>query len=271
MWKWFFGSNLVKKADRLGTYASALAYCFVLSVVPFVVLSFAFASQFIGDVNSHAYQRTLEDVLPGEENVKDIAETLTNINNAYGHNALIKTIGLLFALYTSFNLMNQIVRTLLFIFDDSRRPYEWTLKVFIKTVSLLAVWTFLLLILTGCSIVGVLFHHSSHGMTEAWRVASDLVMVASLFVALFVTYYLVPSRRYPLRQVRDGALVACLGWIGCSLAFTQIFPPLLNLNLVVRALGSMVVVLFWAQACAWSVIAGAGWIVRFCPSSRSSR
>ena len=32
------------------------------------------------------------------------------------------TIGFILALYTSFNLMEQIIRTLLFIFDDPRRP-----------------------------------------------------------------------------------------------------------------------------------------------------
>jgi uncharacterized BrkB/YihY/UPF0761 family membrane protein len=29
------------------------------------------------------------------------------------------------------------------------------------------------------------------------------------------------------------------------------------------ALGSVVAILLWAQACAWSIIAGACWIVRF--------
>jgi membrane protein len=262
MWKWIFGANLAKKFDKFGTYASALAYCFVLSVVPFVVLSFAFASQFVGDLNIHAYQRTLEDVLPGES-AEDIANILVKIHDSYHHNAATKTIGLVFALYTSFNLMNQIVRTLLFIFDDARRSYEWTWGVFIKTAALLAIWTFLLLVLTGCSILGVIIHDLSRDLAGAWRVTSDLVMIISLFVAFFFTYYLVPSKRYRFNEVRDGALVASLGWISCSLVFSNVLPGLLSLNMVYRALGSVVIILFWAQACAWSVIAGACWVVRF--------
>jgi membrane protein len=263
MRKWIYGANLEKKAHGLGTYAAALAYCFVLSVVPFVVLSFAFVGQFVGDLNVHAYQRTLEDVLPGES-TSDVAAILAKIHDSYRHNATAQTIGLLFALYTSFNLMNQIVRTLLFIFDDPRRPYEWTWKVLVKTVSLLAIWTFLLLVLTGCSIVGVVLHHSSQTLVGAWRLTSDLVTVAALFCAFFTTYFLVPTKRFRLRQVRDGALVASLGWITCSLVFTSVLQNhLLNLNLVYRALGSVVGILFWAQACAWSVIGGACWMVRF--------
>jgi uncharacterized BrkB/YihY/UPF0761 family membrane protein len=63
--------------------------------------------------------------------------------------------------------------------------------------------------------------------------------------------------------VRDGALVASLGWIACSLVFSNVLPHLLSMNLVYRALGSVVIILFWAQACAWSVIGGACWMVRF--------
>ena len=97
------------------------------------------------------------------------------------HSGWAKTIGMVFAIYTSFNLMNQIVRTLLFIFDDSRRVYEWTWGVFIKTVSLLAVWTFLLLSIIIASIMTLVVHKSSHFWSVPWRVTSDLVMVAALF------------------------------------------------------------------------------------------
>jgi uncharacterized BrkB/YihY/UPF0761 family membrane protein len=94
-------------------------------------------------------------------------------------------------------------------------------------------------------------------------VASDLFMVFSLFVAFFVTYYLVPGKRHRIRDIRDGALVASIGWIGCSMIFLLLTKNhVLNVNMVYRALGSVVIVLFWAQACAWSVIAGACWIVR---------
>ena len=41
MFKWLYGPLLYAKADRLGTYAAALAYCFVLSLVPFLAVTFA--------------------------------------------------------------------------------------------------------------------------------------------------------------------------------------------------------------------------------------
>ncbi len=39
-----YGPILAAKADRLGTYAAALAYCFVLSLIPFLVVTFTLAN-----------------------------------------------------------------------------------------------------------------------------------------------------------------------------------------------------------------------------------
>jgi YihY family inner membrane protein len=267
MWKWFLGSHLMTKFDKLGTYAAALAYSFVLSVVPFLVIAFALTTELFGSLNPITYRATLDRILPLEDaNRNDVfVSHITQAIETWRASGLARTIGLLFALYVSFNLMNQIVRTLLFIFDDSRRLYEWTWKVFIKTVALLAVWTFLLLTVMVSSVLGIFVHQNASFLSMPWRVVSDLVMVVSLFGAVFLTYYLVPTKRPRLREVRDGAMLASVGWIGCGLVFTRIIPSLLGLNLVYQALGTIVIILLWAQACAWSLIVGACWVARFSP------
>ena len=63
----------------------------------------------------------------------------------------------------------------------------------------------------------------------------------------------------------EGSLVASSGWIVCSLIFAKIMPSLLKTSAAYIALGSVVAILLWAQACAWSIILGACWIVRFSP------
>jgi YihY family inner membrane protein len=262
MWKLLLGAHLVKKVDLLGTYAAALAYSFVLSVVPFMVVAFALTSQLVGTLNPRTYQHTLESILPLAENSPFLQHILTAVQT-FGHNGWARGIGLLFAIYTSFNLMNQIVRTLVFILDDSRRPFEWSWKVFSKTVALLAVWTFLLLTLTISSVLGIFIYHNAAFLTRPLRVASDLGLIVSLFAAVFATFYLVPNKRPRLRDVRDGALVAAVGWIACSLVFADVLPRFLGANLVYQALGSIVIILLWSQSCAWSLIVGACWMVRF--------
>jgi YihY family inner membrane protein len=262
MWKWLYGSHLSKRVDMLSTFASALSYSFVLSILPFLVLGFALTGELFGSLNTRTYEATLSRVLPLQNDVGLSAHILKALETTW-HSDMARTVGLLFAIYTSFNLMNQIVRTLLFIFDDSRRAFEWTWRVFSKTVALLAVWTFLLLTVTVSSVLGIFVHHNDRFLAMPWRVANDLTMIGALFAAFFVTYYLVPAKPPKLRLVRDGALIASLGWVSCSLIFTQVLPKMLGLNLVYQALGSIVIVLLWAQACSWSFIVGACWMVRF--------
>jgi YihY family inner membrane protein len=270
MWKWFLGSHLMTKFDKLGTYAAALAYSFVLSVVPFLVIAFALASELFGSLKPQAYRATLDRILPLETGDRGESIALWHITQALqaARNSGVATIGLLFAFYVSFNLMNQIVRTLLFIFDDSRRLYEWTWGVFIKTVALLAIWTFLLLTVTVSSVLSPFVHQNASFLFLPWRVASDLIMVVALFGAVFLTYYLVPSKRPRVREVRDGAMLASVGLIGCGLVFTRVIPGMMGMNLVYQALGSIVIVLLWAQACAWSLIVGACWVARFSPRAK---
>jgi YihY family inner membrane protein len=239
----------------------ALAYSFVLSVIPLLVVAFALTNELLGSINAHAYQDTLSSVLPVETE-QSIAAIIKAVEDTW-HSGLAKTVGLLFAVYTSFNLMYQMVRTLLFVFDDTRRIYEWTWRVFIKTVSLLAIWTFLLLAVIVFSLMTIVVHQTAHFWTGPWRVASDLAMITALFFAVFATFYLVPSKRLPLRDVRDGAMVASLGWISCFLIFSQVMPYIFGANMVYKALGSVVIILLWALSCAWSLILGACWTMRF--------
>jgi membrane protein len=265
MWKWLYGSHLAKRVDMLSTFASALSYSFVISIIPFLVLSFVLTGQLFGVLNPKAYADTLASVLPLETK-SPLSEHI--IKALQTNSSTFRIVGMLFALYASFNLMNQIVRTLLFIFDDSRRAFEWSWRVFSKTVALLAIWTFLLLSVTVSSVLRIFLGNNAYFLAMPWHVTSNLIMVASLFAAIFFTYFLVPNKPPTLRAVRDGALIASVGWIGCGLVITEVLEKMMGLNLVYQALGSIVIILLWAQACSWSLIIGACWMVRFTKGRR---
>ena len=69
------------------------------------------------------------------------------------------TVGFILAIYTSFNLMDQITRTLIFIFDDPRRPQEWSWKVVVKTFALLFIWMCLLLLISISAVETAVLRH----------------------------------------------------------------------------------------------------------------
>ncbi len=263
----------------MGTYAAALAYCVVLSLVPFLAVTFAVGLEISSqlalrdDVYTNGYANVLHDVLP-MESAGDTERILTAVKGAtQGHGNLVE-ISFLLAIYTSFNLMDQIIRTLLFIFDDPRKPQEWTWKTAAKGLVLLMIWMSLLLLISISAVEatglrhllnGFLFKTLSHALVTGLQV---LIIIAALFGTFYLTYYLVPTQAYKRKYVMEGSLLASLGWIVCSLIFATVVPKLLQTSAAYIALGSVVAILLWAQACAWSIIAGACWIVRFSPRVR---
>ena len=301
MLAWLYGPLLAPKIDRLGTYAAALAYCFVLSMIPFLVVTFTLGTALTHENLVEAYTDLLVDILPSEGaqplihpgaakkpdaeletkhekflQVANLSGQIIRTLQSSSHGGL-ETLGFILAVYTSFNLMNQIVRTLLFIFDDPRRPQEWNSKVILKTLALFFIWMLLLLLFAACSVVtpvirSMLEHAHLNPLlwTEPLLWARDLIGLMSLFGAFFLTYLLVPTKRYRLAQVRNGSLVAAVGWCLCSLLFATVIPNMWRTNAVYEALGSIVIILIWAQACAWMVILGACWIVRF-PGRRRAK
>jgi uncharacterized BrkB/YihY/UPF0761 family membrane protein len=291
MFERLYGPVLAPKVDRLGTYAAALGYCLVLSLIPFLLVTFTLGTQLTHLDLVGAYSDLLGDILPADvspvshplattktefpegsaqERARSLSTRILRTLQTRSHGGLATQIGFLFAVYTSFNLMTQIVRTLLFIFDDHRRPLVWTWRIGLKTLALFGIWMFVLLLMAVCSILTPVIEsvlaqlHLDPGLwTKPLLVARNLIGMAALYGAFFLTYLLVPSKSYRLRQVRNGSLVAVSGWMLCSLLFAYVLPNLWRANSVIEALGSIVIILLWAQACAWSVILGACWMIRF--------
>jgi YihY family inner membrane protein len=276
MFKWLYGPILLPKADRLGTYAAALAYCVVLSLVPFLAVTFAVGMEISSqlDLNKHYaehYAEVLTDIIPMQN--KDESKRIFDAVQHATQGGLV-TIGFILAVYTSFNLMDQINRTLLFIFDDSRKSQQFSWKAFVKTIGLLFIWMCLLLLISISAVETALLRNIlnqvilSEVSKDLANATQVLVIIGALFFTFFLTYYLVPHRGYKTRYLVQGSLLATCGWVVCSLIFAYVIPKLLRTSAAYVALGSIVAILLWAQACAWSVIIGACWIVRFSPRAK---
>ncbi len=278
MFDWLYGPILAPKVDRLSTYASALAYCFVLSMVPFLAVTFALgmrlSTQFgLSDYASH-YADVLNEIIP-TENPNETKRIFEAIRDSYSHQGGFVTIGFLFAGYASFTLMEQIIRTLLFIYDDPRKPSEWSWRVVAKTFALLSIWMFLLLLISITAVEASYLQAASErfmypAFVQTLLKASQIILViGALFGTFYLTYILVPTRRYRTHLVVEGSLLASCGWVASGLLLSVLLPKLLSTSAAYLALGSIVAILLWAQACSWSVILGACWMVRFSPKTKS--
>ncbi len=276
MFNWLYGSSLITKADRLSTYAAALAYCFVLSMVPFLAVTFALGMQISSRLDQQTkyaaqYAQVLSDIIPSES-PRDTQRIFQAVQHSYSAQGYFVTIGFILAAYTSFNLMEQIIRTLLFIFDDPRLHKGWSWMVLFKTFALLLIWMMLLLLISISAVETAELQDISNRFifpaltTDIVKVTQILIVIGALFGTFFLTYYLVPTKRYSTTLIVEGSLLASCGWVASSMAFAYLVPKLLATSPAYVALGSVVAILLWAQACAWSVIIGACWMVRFSKS-----
>ena len=107
MFNWLYGPILITKSDKLSTFAAALAYNVVLSMVPFFVVTVVFgleiAKRFYPGSN---YSADFVHVFNGLIPVSNQIVTTRSID-AVEKASLggLVPIGLILALYTSFNLM----------------------------------------------------------------------------------------------------------------------------------------------------------------------
>lgn len=268
-----YGPNLVAKVDRLSTYASALAFNVVLSMVPFLAVTFVLGLQVSAELDLGAhykenYIHIFNEILPmGNQIVNQ--RSLEAVERASWGGFV--PIGLILAFYTSFSLMAQIIRTIAFIFDDHRRVQAWSWRILVKTFVLLVIWMFLLLLIAISAVEASMLRSLlnqyifSTVTKDLVRMGQVLVIVSALFGTFLMTYSLVSAGRFKRGLLVEGSLLAASGWIGFSLLFATVLPKILQASAAYVALGSVVAILLWAQACAWSLIIGGCWIVRFSP------
>jgi YihY family inner membrane protein len=276
MFNWLYGPILITKVDRLSTYAAALAYNVVLSMVPFLAVTFVMGMQIstrldLSATYSKDFIRVFNEIIPMGSQIVTERSFQAIENSSLGG---FVPIGFILAIYTSFSLMEQIIRTLVFIFDDPRRPQDWSWWVIVKTIVLLGIWMTLLLLIAISAVEASVLRNLLNQFVfstftkDVVKVVQVLVVIAALFGTFFSTYYLVSARRFQTNLIVEGSLLASCGWVGCSLLFVTVLPKILQTSAAYIALGSVVAILLWAQACAWSLIIGACWIVRFSPKGR---
>ncbi len=284
----FWGPILYEKADRLGTYAAALAFYFVLSLVPFLMVT-ATAAALVSPISlASKYEEILAAVLPMESaNDRQMIIHAVSTTSSRG----LATLGFILAVYTSFNFMQQIVRTLLFIFDHPKALKVSFFREMAKSFVLLLLWmafltviclSFVIMPLMRSMLASIpLIQSMRHlpvpdGMmritTEGFfSLTSELVVSVTLFAAFYLTFALVSSQQYRPRTVFFAACLSTIGWIGCSILYVFILQRIWSANAVYGALGLVIAILLWGQSCAWAVIAGACFIVRFSPLPKRRR
>ena len=246
----------------LPTFAAAMAFYFVVSLVPFlIVVTRAVAWIFSANLTPQL-TTFLRDVLPPESSLRPEALSAA----VQGGGAGFWAVSTLVAAYTASSGLNELARAVHYVFSDERRPHPGGWLRRLKSLGLLGIWTlsigatavFLVLIPLASEAV------SRFGAGSALPVllSADVRYLAAfslMFVSFALTYAFVPEpeHRPSWSAAAQGALVAAATWMGTCFIFAYVLPHIWGVSLFHGVMSSALATLVWAFCGCWGVILGA--------------
>lgn len=259
------GRRLQGKFDMLPSFAAAMAFYFLVSLVPFlIVVSRGVAFVFSANVTPELLA-FLRDVLPPESGFgpEKFAGTIGVGSGGFA------VVGTVLALWTASSGLNEVTRAVHFLFSEPDRPLfdGWRLRG--KAFGVLGIWA----LAAGALAVAFVILPVLQG--ELTRLGAGRLLppafgsmyrypaaFAMVFAAFAATYVFVPKKSPSWRSAAAGAAAAAACWSGVSLTFAYLLPKVWQVSVFHGAMSSVLAVLMWAYCGAWGILLGAAVTVR---------
>jgi membrane protein len=258
----FLPRRLDGKLAMLPTFAAAMAFYFLVSLVPFlIVVTRAVAWLFSANLTPQL-AAFLRDVLPPESRLRPEAVSAAVSGRGLG------AISTLIAVYTASSGLNEMARAVHYVFSDERRPHPGGWMRRLKSLGLLVIWTFAIgstavfLVLIPIARETLARFDATPGIPAV--LGADVrypAAFALMFAAFVLTYEFVPQRRHRPRwaAAAQGALAASATWMGTCYLFAYFMPRVWGVSLFHGVMSSALATLVWAYCGCWGVILGACW------------
>jgi membrane protein len=257
---WARTKAIAAKFALADSAAVEMAFYLALALVPLVGVAIALVSRWLPVNLGAPIEEVLRAVLPAASNVAP-GEVLAWARSSASQGWL--TVGFVMALWTSFRFMSVCVRSLGTMVSPGARPPVKAWRAAVRSMLLLVVWVVALVatavfLLVAPAIERGLLHlpELSELSLSAFAALRPLLIVAVLFGAIDLTYRVVVGTRVGWFRVALAALLAALGWIGASRAFSLAVPVLWKATHLYGTLGSVVLFLLWAYVMAWILLLG---------------
>jgi membrane protein len=259
------GERLENKLGMMPSFAAAMAFYFLVSMVPFlVVFSKVVAWLFSANLTPEIVAM-LRSMLPPESQLRPdaIVESVT----ASAGNGLAPT-SLLAAMWTGTGGINEMNRAVHYVFSDPGRPGTGGWRRWGKSFLLLGAWVLAIIAASLWLVLLPMARNELHRVGSE-RMASLLGDVMSypgaaltIFAAFWLTFIFVPERRVSRTAAMSGAALSTGWWMGTCALFTYLLPRVWRVSLFHGAMSSALAILGWAYCGAWGVLLGASWAAR---------
>lgn len=257
-------STWFQRFSLLGTFAGALAFYFILALVPLFILAATLVYQALHVDITPQLQDLLRELLPSnlDRTPGRVAEAVS-----FGTSRGWFTFGFAGVLWACASFMNELARAVHLLFADHFDAWAGGWKRWLKSCALMVLWCGALA--AAC----ILFIASTRipDLVRQWpwlqgtalstmHVVRWLITLSLLGGAASVTYRLVPSHPACWASCAWGGLAVALAWMGMGSALTHVLPLLWSQSPLPVAFGSFLIIMIWAYACCWTLLLGA-WLV----------
>lgn len=230
---------------NLTAYSAQMAYFFLLSIFPFLILLFAVLGklQITYDVFSSAYMQ----LVPVEA---------YSIIDSYIKNLLaadldtLLPISLLASLWTASKAVNSLERALNRAHEVPQpRKYFYGRLIGVAVTMLLMCILIIALTLPSMGNDFILFlskHMSIPFAIELFLYYGRWLLLMVVFAGvLAIVYSLVPNLKLSLEEVMPGVVFTMIGWMGLSVGYSYFIQYFSNISFVYGSLGAVITLMIW--------------------------
>src|SRR5450830_250480 len=243
--------------DVLSTGAQ-VAFFLLLSLFPFLIFVITVIT-YMPLVNFQDSIQVLTAFMTA--NALEILREIINETIADRSGALL-SFGMLLALWSSTSGVTSLIRGINRAYDQEETRHSWKIKAVSLYFTLelaIAIIFYLILIVFGKVLGTQLFHFLgfSDASLQVWNYVGYIITLITTILVFISLYYNTPNRRLGFREVIPGAVVASLGWVIISIAFSYYIDNFGNYSKVYGSLGGIIALLMWLYVSSIIILMGA--------------
>ena len=232
--------------DDLLSVGAQVTYFLLLSLPPFLIFLITLLT-FTPIVDFQSNIDIIATLMPA--NVYEILREIINQTIANRSGTLL-SFGILFALWSSAHGVAYLIRGINRAYNqEETRPFL-KLKAVSLAITLVLTFTiiFSMILIVFGGILGTQFFHFlgfSDIFLKIWSYFRLIIALIAIILVFIFLYYSAPNRRMRFKEVLPGAIIASIGWVIVSFAFSFYANNLGNYTAVYGSLGGIFALLTW--------------------------
>jgi len=237
------------KQDNITISAGHLAYVTLLSLVPFIMVTFTIMSAFpaFAEVRSKLEHFVFNNFVPTASDV--VHQYMTDF---VGNASQMSAIGILSLLVVALMLISNVDKTLNRIWrTESNRPIVYTFAIYWMVITLGP-------LLIGSSVIVSSYLTGLAAFTEEYTpglgtLLLSLVPSGAAMIAFAILYLVVPNRRVYVRHAISGAIVATIAFEMTKSGFALYVTNFPSYELIYGALAVVPILFLWVYL-SWIIV-----------------